>query len=44
VPEMSALVLALTREDGVRLDDVRRHATRVLRLDGPRSAGDLGGA
>jgi len=37
VPEMSALVLALTREDGVRLDDVRRHATRVLRLDSPLS-------
>ena len=42
VPEMSALVLALTREDGVRLDDVRRHATRVLRLDSPPCAGDLG--
>jgi DNA-binding SARP family transcriptional activator len=33
VPEMAAMVVALTREDGARLDDVRRHATRVLRLE-----------
>ena len=39
---LPALILALTREDGGRLDDVRRHATRVLRLDRPLSAGDLG--
>jgi DNA-binding SARP family transcriptional activator len=34
LPEMPALVLALTREESPRLDDLRRHATRVLNLDG----------
>jgi hypothetical protein len=32
LPEMSALVLALGREDASRLDDLARHATRTVRL------------
>ena len=44
LPEMPALVLALTREASPRLDDLRRHATRVLRLDSHFSASGLGDA
>jgi DNA-binding SARP family transcriptional activator len=44
LPEMPALILALTREDGVRLDGLRRHATRVLRLDSCLSPDDVADA
>ena len=32
LPEMSALVLALGRPETARLDELERHATRLLRL------------